>query len=262
MMRIALCRDVSVIDALLPRSRFFGTDLLVFPELVDGGYAHLRRGAGDHRLDDEFIERFRVASVRPGPAVVAGTVALVEKGVRTNSALVFARGRLIHRYDKIHLFRPSGDRKFFTRGMNTALFTLRAGKATVRAGVVICYDIRFPELVRRMALAGLQMLIVPARWPEQRDRAWRSLLAARAIENQIVVVGCNAPGVEGGRSYVFDPAGGCVCTTRVDAGSGIRSFEVDLAMVRRVRRRQNYLRDAVFLRSAVPLSARRTPRGA
>jgi len=89
---------------------------------------------------------------------------------------------------------------------------VHAGGSNIRAGVIICYDLRFPELTRMLALGGIQVLFIPARWPAIRNDAWQTLLKARAIENQIFVVGCNAPGKEGGLSYVFDPLGECLMT--------------------------------------------------
>jgi predicted amidohydrolase len=109
-------------------------------------------------------------------------------GKRTNTSIVFAHGRLIHRYDKIHLFHPTGDHRYFSTGSRVKTFRLGGG---LRAGIVICYDLRFPEITRALALQGMRLLLVPSRWPSIRDRAWKTLLRARAIENQIFVIGCN-----------------------------------------------------------------------
>jgi omega-amidase len=181
---------------------------------------------------------------------VAGSVALPGgKGTMTNSALVFSRGRTIHRYDKIHLFRPCNDHVYFAAGRTTGTFVVRAADGTrIRAGVEICFDLRFPELARVMALQGMVILFVPARWPRKRDDAWRTLLKARAIENQIFVVGCNASGEEGGNSYVFDPSGEELLSTTGDPGVPLHTVEIDLGRLTHARRLHRNLEEAVLLR--------------
>ena len=78
--------------------------------------------------------------------------------------------------------------------------------------MIICYDLRFPELSRRLALEGAGVICVPAQWPKPRQEHWRTLLRARAIENQLFVVACNACGLIGkldffGMSMIIDPKG-------------------------------------------------------
>ena len=78
--------------------------------------------------------------------------------------------------------------------------------------MIICYDLRFPELSRRLAVEGAQVICVPAQWPKPRQEHWRTLLRARAIENQLYVVSCNACGIIGkldlfGMSLIIDPKG-------------------------------------------------------
>ena len=166
----------------------------------------------------------------------------------TNTSLVFRNGRCIHRYDKIHLFRPAGDTRYFRAGRDNAVFNVAAGKRRIRAGVILCYDLRFPELVRMLARAGMQVLFVPARWPVVRDDAWQTLLKARAIENQIFVVGCNARGSEGGFSYVFDPLGRMVLSTREEPAAPSQSVWLDFDLIREAHTGHRNLQDATFLK--------------
>ena len=65
-----------------------------------------------------------------------------------------------------------------------------------RLGVLVCYDLRFPELARYYFHSGVEVLVVPGQWPESRGQHWRTLLRARAIENEVFVVGCNRTGQE------------------------------------------------------------------
>jgi predicted amidohydrolase len=105
---------------------------------------------------------------------------------------------------------------------------------------MICYDIRFPELARRLALGGAKLLLVPAEWPNPRLHHWRTLLTARAIENQMYVVACNRTGVSGstsffGHSMVIDPWGEIVA--EADEQETILQATIDLALVDEVRTR-------------------------
>jgi omega-amidase len=154
----------------------------------------------------------------------------------------------LHRYDKIHLFRPCRDHRFFAPGRSVGTFLFTRPRLRVRLGVIICYDLRFPELTRMMAAAGMQILLVPARWPSARDDAWSALLKARAIENQIFVAGCNALGNEGGASYVFGPEGELLFTNkRRKRPAEIETVTLDLRRLSAARRLHRNIREARYL---------------
>jgi predicted amidohydrolase len=231
-----------------------GVDVLVFPELVDGGYAALAAGALPHRSGDAYLERFRKLTGPRLPACVAGTVLTEDRsGRRTNTAHVFFRGRLRHRFAKIHLFRPGNDDRYFGAGRRVGAWTLPLQNVKLRAAGIVCFDLRFPELIRVLALRGIQLLVVPARWPVARDQIWRSLLKVRAIENQIFVVGCNATGKEGGFSYAFDPFGVEIFSSRRMRTRPVQAFDIDLARIADARRHHDNLREAVLLNhSTIP----------
>jgi omega-amidase len=248
-LRIGLGFDHTILLGSRSVASLQNLDLLLFPELVDGGYAALANGAGRHLLNDAFLRRFRDASARYALCCVAGSVCLEHKRSEcTNTSLVFTRGRMVHQYDKIHLFRPTGDRRYFTPGRTIRTFTVSHASGVVRAGVIVCYDLRFPELTRKLSKQGMQLLLVPARWPRARDDAWFTLLKARAIENQIFVVGCNALGEEGGYSYVFDPGGNLLCSNKPSDSRVLRRCVLDLRALRGSRILHNNLRDAVLLK--------------
>jgi len=236
-------------SALEEHAGLAGTDVLLFPELVDGGYARLRRDTtprGDHNPE---VEVFRKASAQLQCTVVGGSLPLrTGKHGMTNTSLVFSRGRRIHRYDKIHLFRPCNDHIYFHPGKEIKTFSFLSAAGRVKGGVVICFDLRFPELIRLLALQGMQVLFVPARWPQVRDDAWRTLLKARAIENQIFVAGCNARGEEGGYSYVFDPFGNEVLSDRLSPETLVQTVELDLGKIDEAHRLHRNIREAVVLR--------------
>jgi len=132
-----------------------------------------------------------------------------------NTAVVIAEnGSLIGKYRKIHLFPlyPLDETKIISTGgflYPDTIFKLKNGNL----GVLICFDLRFPELSRRIALDGADFLIYLAEFPRPRNEIWTRLLQARAMENQIFVCGVNRVGTDPskasffGRSVIYDPNG-------------------------------------------------------
>jgi predicted amidohydrolase len=260
LVQVGLCYDHRLLTSPRQLRRIASQDVLLFPELFDGGYAALLKGKRPHRSDDPFITDLVTASMTVPTCIVAGSTYLDNgRGSRTNSSLTFQSGHLLHRYDKIHLFGPTADKRYFTPGRSVRPFVLKAGDMRLRAGVIICYDLRFPELTRSLAQQGIRILFVPARWPKVRDDAWQSLLKARAIENQIFVIGCNAPGSEGGFSYAFDPLGRMVFSGRKVRRGSLQTFALDLNAIAEAHALHVNLEDALLLRERPPLRTLRIP---
>lgn len=141
--------------------------------------------------------------------IVCGSVANRKADGFYNTAYVFDRsGEVAAEYDKTHLFTPSGEHEHFQSGTHTCRFTLDGR----RCGLIICYDIRFPELTRTMTLEGVDLLFAAAQWPEKRTAHLETLARARAIENQMFLALCNSVGAAGetrcgGHSAIIDPWG-------------------------------------------------------
>jgi predicted amidohydrolase len=117
-------------------------------------------------------------------------------------------------------------------------------------GVIICYDLRFPEAVRPWFKSGLDLLCVPARWPRVRDDLWQALLRARAIENQCFVIGVDSRDVEGGGSYAYSPLGEPIFSLGPDPQTGEmpwHRFEIDWEEIARVKSRLDTRVDAHLL---------------
>ena len=185
-------------------------DVLVLPETWNTGFfpkenlAELscRNGYEVNNRIGELAKKYKVN-------IVAGSVSNVRGGKVYNTAFVFDRaGSCIAEYDKTHLFTPMGEDDYYTCGDHLCRFELDG----VKCGIIICYDVRFPELTRSLALRGLDMLFVVSQWPKERIFHLRTLTAARAIENQMFVVCCNSCGtadktVYGGNSAIIDPWG-------------------------------------------------------
>lgn len=215
-------------------------DVIVVPEMWNTGYALERireladaEGVRTKAFISEFSRRHRVN-------VIAGSVAESRadlEGAVTNTLYGFDRdGSQIVAYAKIHLFKLMDEHLHLAAGETPGSFELEG----VPAGAMICYDIRFPELARRLALDGAKLLFVPAEWPHPRLHHWRTLLQARAIENQMYVIACNRCGASGathffGHSLVVDPWGEIVA----EAGEEetILRAQIDLALTDEVRGR-------------------------
>lgn len=210
-------------------------DVIVFPEMWNTGYALTEM----NELADHNGERTRKCiaefSRKHAINVVAGSIAESKGEDIYNTMYAFDKqGELLGDYSKIHLFRLMDEEKYLTAGDKLGTLTLEG----TAAGMMICYDIRFPELARKLALEGAKLLFVPAEWPHPRLHHWRTLLTARAIENQMFVIACNRTGKSGdtsffGHSMILDPWG----ETIVEAGDeeGIIYGEIDLSLVDTVR---------------------------
>ena len=185
-------------------------DVLVLPETWNTGFFPRenlqalcdRDGSRVRQVFGALAERYQVN-------IVAGSVSNVRGGKVYNTAMVFDRtGACIASYDKTHLFTPMGEDNYYTPGDRLCTFVLDG----VKCGLIICYDVRFPELTRSLTVPGLDILFVVSQWPKVRTFHLRSLTTARAIENQMFLVCCNSCGtagqtVYGGNSAIIDPWG-------------------------------------------------------
>ena len=118
-----------------------------------------------------------------------------------NSFVVAAPDGTTHRYRKIHPFTFAGEERHFRGGDQWVTFDVEG----LRVSLFVCYDLRFADEFWALA-PETDVYLVPASWPEARRHHWRSLLVARAIENQAYVVGCNRVGSGGGLDYAGDSA--------------------------------------------------------
>lgn len=186
-----------------------GCELAVLPELWTTGYDLTRLGdiadAGAERTK-AFLQE---AAKKHQMHIIGGSVANdTGSGVKNTMIIVDKNGGIVHEYSKLHLFRLMNEEKYLIDGDGDGLFEL---DGETMAGF-ICYDIRFPEWFRKHVLNGARVLFVPAEWPLARLDHWRTLLSARAIENQAYVVACNRSGsdpdnVFAGHSVIIGPWG-------------------------------------------------------
>jgi len=211
-------------------------DVLLLPEMWNTGYSLENvteiadaNGEPTKALFSEFAKRHSVN-------IVAGSVAnRTERGV-LNTIFVFDRkGEVTAEYSKLHLFRLMEEEKYLTQGSTVGSFEVDGEQA----GMMICYDIRFPELARKIALNGAKVLFLPAEWPHPRLHHWRTLIQARAIENQMFVVAANRVGESRGTAFfghsmIVSPWGEVLAEGEED--ETILTAEIDISEVERVRR--------------------------
>ncbi|MCS6777544.1 MAG: carbon-nitrogen hydrolase family protein [Chloroherpetonaceae bacterium] len=211
-LRGALQENRQTILARLHEAADGGARLIVFPECALSGYVF-------HSAE----EALPASEPVPGPTTQAvlevcrqrniyAVVGLLERseGQIYNSAFVAGPEGLITTYRKCHLPVIGVDR-FAARGNTLPVIDL----PSVRIGLLICYDLRFPEAARTLALRGAEVLVLPTNWPEGAESSPDFLTRARAWENRIFVVACNRVGIEEGirflgRSQVITPAGTCI----------------------------------------------------
>ncbi len=202
--------NVETMAGMIRRAAEQGCDVVLFPEMSDTGFemSTIREHAGSWE-DGPCRDLCRLAGAHD-IAVIAGLSDRCGDGVRNGAAIIDKTGTLISSYRKIHLFsnEPFCEDQHFGAGTELCLFELCGWPC----GLMICYDIRFPELARALAVRGAEVLFVMAAWPPARIGHWKLLNAARAVENQLYVVAANRAGNDGdilygGSSCVVDPSG-------------------------------------------------------
>ena len=229
-------------ETLICRAAAESPDVILLPETWNTGFCP-RAGLAPFCDDDGAETKRRIGALAQkfGVNIVAGSVSTLRNGCIYNTAYVFDRaGACIAEYDKTHLFSYQDEDKFYTPGDALCIFSLDG----VRCGLVTCYDIRFPEFVRTLALCGVEVLFVPAQWPAVRQQHWETLLTARAIENQFFIAACNSCATDtqcGGSSRILDPLGAVLAA----AGSSetILSAVLDIGAVADTRAKITVYRD-------------------
>jgi len=208
-------------------------NFLIFPELFAIGFRHedyRKIGVGVPGATSDFL--CDVAKEFNSYAFGTG---IEQAGEKYYNTLVGAgpSGKVIGTYRKIHPFQEEQD--VFEGGKSIVLMECDG----IKVGVQICYDVRFPEVSRRLALEGAEILIIPAAFPDPRSAHWNTLVRARAMENQVYVAAVNRIGMGFdkktyfGHSQIVDPWG--VVLTRPNSERRIITAKGDTAMIQEVR---------------------------
>jgi len=198
--------NLAYVREALTRVAADGANLAVLPEMWSTGFSYKDLNELALRtkgIVDELMELSKRLKL-----VIIGSMPEPNGDKVFNTVSVIDNGSLAGVYRKMHLFSLLGEERAFSGGDSWLCAETTLGKV----GVIICYDLRFPELSRRLAVEGAQVICVPAQWPKPRQEHWRTLLRARAMENQLFIVACNACGIIGkldffGMSMIIDAKG-------------------------------------------------------
>ncbi|MUM18527.1 carbon-nitrogen hydrolase family protein [Mycobacterium sp. CBMA271] len=216
-------------------------DLLITPELFVTGY-----DIGDRLpelVSTDHLDAVRSIAEQNKIAIIVGLAESATAGALYNNAVfIDERGAVRGRHQKTHLFGEI-DRAYFTAGSQPVTVVQYRG---VNIGVMICYDVEFPENARMSALAGAHLLAVPTAQMAPFEFVADVVIRARAWENQIYLAYINHDGVENattyvGRSSIVGPDGDVL--DRIESGTGTIIAEVDTEVVRLAQRANPYLAD-------------------
>ncbi|GLI36124.1 carbon-nitrogen hydrolase [Desulforhabdus amnigena] len=221
-------KNVEKAERLVSENAEKGCRLLIFPEMWSCSfvYSRLREMA---ETTPHVLERFQEWG-RRNEMVLVGSLPERDGDAVFNSSYVIDRtGEIVGKYRKIHLFSYNREHEYFGRGEKSVVCSTSVG----RLGIMICYDLRFPELARRLALDGAEILCISALWPTTRINHWSLLLRSRALENQMFVMGCNGCGKEqnlryGGASAIVSPTGELLAEGKDGEEQVITTLDQDL----------------------------------
>lgn len=234
--------NVEQMRAWVAKAARAGSALVLFPELWHSGYDLAHAGLYAAPLNEGMFAQVRALAREHGIAIGGSLLEAHEGRFYNCFALYGSEGQLLAAYRKAHLFRLMEEDRWLAPGESAVCADTPWGKA----GLAVCYDLRFPELFRRYAMGGAGLTLLPAEWPVRRIEHWRTLIRARAIENQMFLIAANCVGDSGkdqfgGHSAVIGPWGEVI----VEAGfePELLTCSVDLAAVAEARQRIPVLAD-------------------
>jgi omega-amidase len=181
------------------------TDIVVLPEMFNTGFSMNPEQFSESPRAETFVWMKNIAE--KGNFGLCGSYMVKEKNHFLNRWVFVSPQKESWCYDKRHLFSMGGEDKLFTPGITRLTFSFRG----TRIIPIICYDLRFPVWSRNRN--DYDLMICAANWPESRRDVWKTLIKARAIENQCYVAGSNRIGTDGkaikycGDSMIIDPRG-------------------------------------------------------
>lgn len=238
----------SVVERGLREAAARGARLVGLPEMWPTSFAF---GETSTALagTNSALTRLRALSKELKLVVVGSALGESSRGAPFNLGHVIDTGEMVLEYAKVHLFTPTREERSFSPGeAMPRVVETSAGRVTL----VICYDLRFPELCRRLFYEDADVVVVPAQWAAERFSQWRALVAGRAVENQCIYIGVNRTGTEvtpsgavvgfPGRSLIADGHGGMLAEG--GAAEEVVCADVDLAQHRALRRLIPCKRDA------------------
>lgn len=215
-----------------------GSSLVLLPELWSSGY-DLQNSRHYVKINQELIERLKKFSKKFDIAIGGSYITCDEAGCRNTFLITLPNESVTPPYHKVHLFRLLDEHQYFKAGNQFLIVDFEWGKA----GLAICYDLRFPELFRFYSKNGASCILIVAQWGAKRAEHWRTFLKARAIENQLFVAAVNAIGMVGsnslaGYSAVISPWGDVLVEGSPDKEELITA-ELNFALIEEVKQHLN-----------------------
>jgi predicted amidohydrolase len=208
--------------------------LFVLPEMFNSGFSM------DSTRIAETMEGLTVQwmqqQAKRADAAICGSVAISVEGQIFNRLLFVTPCGLVQFYDKRHLFRMGGEQQHYQPGSERVIVSYLGFRFCLQ----VCYDLRFPVFARNQQ--DYDVLIYVANWPEPRRQVWRTLLQARAMENQAYVVGCNRIGLDGnglnysGDSMVVDYSGQILAELAISQ-NGVVTAELNLTALQQFKQK-------------------------
>ena len=218
------------------------TDLIILPEMFTTGFsmnaAQLAEPMNGKTM--QWMEK----TAKLYDCVVTGSVIIEEAGKYYNRLIWMRPDGSHEHYDKRHLFGMGKEDETYTAGTEKLIVELNGWKICP----MICYDLRFPVWLRNIEANPYDLMIIVANWPERRAAHWRTLIPARAVENQTYVIAVNRVGHDGnevyhsGDSTCISPNGDVVYYKRDE--EDVYTFSINPEELKRVRRAMPFLKDA------------------
>jgi len=217
------------------------TEVVVLPEMFSTGFSMRPEKLAETMEGETLRWMKRMASAKG--IVLTGSVIIEESSQYFNRLVWMLPNGDVGYYDKRHLFAYADEDQHYSAGSKRLIASVNGWKINL----LVCYDLRFP-VWSRQDQARYDVLIYVANWPDRRIRAWRTLLQARAIENQCYVVGVNRVGEDGngihysGESMVVDPAGETLYQNKDE--EDIFTVALDSSDLETIRRKFPFWKDA------------------
>jgi omega-amidase len=221
------------------------TEIVVLPEMFSTGFSMQPEKLAE-TMEGETVQWMKKI-VAQKKIILTGSIIIEEEGHYYNRLIWMLPNGEYGCYDKHHRFAFAGEDEKFTAGSKRLIASVKGWKINL----LVCYDLRFPVWARQQSTKEeleYDVLIYVANWPEKRIHAWKTILQARAIENQCYVIGVNRTGNDGndihysGESMIVDPMGEVLYTKKVE--EDIFTVTLDKTHLQTVREKLPFWKDA------------------
>jgi len=240
-------KNLAHFDELLIKSNLSEVDVLVFPEMFHTGFSMNASSLYEEMDNSIGIDWLKQKSNQYDCLTIASLIIMENEKYFNRMVAVYPNGTIEH-YDKRCLFSFAGEDKVFSAGENEKIIQYKGWNILLQ----VCFDLRFPENARNEIVkndtAKYDFVIYVANWPKKRILHWEKLLPARAIENQVYVLGINRVGMDGnqheynGKSCLYSPTGDTLAELQ-DSQEGILYGTIDKESIQNIREKMNFLAD-------------------